>query len=99
MKKNVGDQIPEPENSVEEILLAKENKKILDSVISKLPPQQQLVYKLSKQEGLSREEIATRLHISPNTVRNHLQEAVKFIRNNLKGTISVMIWVAILEQL
>ncbi|MEO6317074.1 MAG: sigma-70 family RNA polymerase sigma factor [Chitinophagaceae bacterium] len=69
---------------MEYILQEKENQQLLKDIIEQLPPQQQLVYKLSKQDGLSRIEIAGQLHISPNSVRNHLQEAVKSIRHYFK---------------
>ena len=58
MMKVVGEQTLESENPVEDLLLAKENRKLLDKVISRLPPQQQLIYKLSKQERLSRANYA-----------------------------------------
>lgn len=82
------------DNHVEEILFAKENQQLMEAVISKLPPQQQLVYRLWK-EGEGREEIAARLQISPNTVKNHLQDAKLFIRNYFKQNISELIWMAI----
>ena len=87
------------ETSVEELLLQKEHRELLETVIHKLPPQQQLVYRLSKQEGLSREEIAQKLDLSANTVRNHLAASVAFIRAYLKGHISVIIWIVLVEQL
>lgn len=90
--------VSEAGNPVEELLLAKENRQALHAVISKLPPQQQLVYRLAKQEGLSREEIAKKLDISPNTVRNHLAAAVEFIRQYLKKGASAIIWLIIMEQ-
>jgi RNA polymerase sigma-70 factor (family 1) len=65
---------------VEEVLLAKESREILESVISRLPYRQRMVYKLSRQDGLSREQIARQMHISPHTVKNHLQQAMLFIR-------------------
>ena len=80
------------ENPVEELLLAKENHKILQAIIGQLPPQQQLIYRLNKQEGLSRDEIAAKLNISPNTVRNHLSAAVDFIRTYFKKGVSILIW-------
>jgi RNA polymerase sigma-70 factor (family 1) len=62
------------------LLEKKESRERLESVIRKLPSRQQMIFRLSKQEELSRDEIALRLRISPHTVKNHLQEAVKFIR-------------------
>ena len=72
------------EQSMEMLLQAKENRQLLTEVIGQLPPQQQLVYKLSKQEGMSRIEIASHMHISPNSVKNHLHDAVKSIRHYFK---------------
>jgi RNA polymerase sigma-70 factor (family 1) len=70
----------ESRDSSEEWFNLKETSETLEKIISHLPPRQQTIFRLSKQEDLSRNEIAKRLNISPNTVRNHLQEAVKFIR-------------------
>ena len=72
------------EPSLENMLQLKENQQLLREIISQLPPRQQLIYKLSKQEGLSRMEIASQLHISPHSVKNHLQDAVKSIRHYFK---------------
>jgi RNA polymerase sigma-70 factor (family 1) len=85
----------ESEDLIELLLLEKENKAILENVISHMPAQQRLVYKLAKQEGWSREEIAERLNISPNTVRNHLAAAVEYLRRYFKKGASVIIWTAI----
>lgn len=71
---------PDSGNYTEEKVLEKESYQILHQIIRQLPLQQQLIYKLSKQDGLSRNEIAERLHISPNTVKNHLLKAMKFIK-------------------
>jgi RNA polymerase sigma-70 factor (family 1) len=69
---------------VEKWLDAKESRQLIIDAVNKLPAQQQLVYKLSKENGLSREEIAGELGISPNTVKKHLHEAMKSIRAYLQ---------------
>jgi RNA polymerase sigma-70 factor (family 1) len=81
---------------MEKVLVTREDRQLLDAVIGQLPPQQQLVYKLSKQEGLSRLEIASQMHISPHSVKNHLHDAVKFIRHHFKDkkAVSAVIFVA-----
>jgi len=43
-----------------------------------------LVFKLSRVEGLSHKEIAEQLNISPNTVKNHMVEALKTLKSHLK---------------
>jgi RNA polymerase sigma-70 factor (family 1) len=79
----VAPSIKESVNTTDEMVLAHESNKLISQAISKLPPQQQRVFKLSKQEGLSREDVARQLQISPNTVKNHLADALKFIRTFL----------------
>lgn len=85
----------ESENQIEGLLNEKEKKAVLENMISHLPPQQKLIYKLSKQEGLSRAEIANKLNISPNTVKNHLGAAVECLRWYFKKGSSALIWVAV----
>jgi len=100
MKKKIEQQSEDIDASpVEDILLAKEYREMLETVISQLPPQQRIVYKLSRQQGLSREQIASQLHISPHTVKNHLQQAIRFIRSYYKAGASAFIWVAIWQCL
>ncbi len=53
---------------------------LMEKAIAALPEQQAMVFKLSKQQGLSREEIAQKMGLSPNTVRNHLAQAIQTIK-------------------
>ena len=79
----------------DQMILAHESINLIYKAVEKLPPQQQLVYKLCKQEGLSREDVAHQLHISPNTVKNHLADAIKFIRVFLRNstlTFLIILW-------
>lgn len=52
-----------------------------------MPPQRRMVFNLSREEGLSYKEIADKLNISTNTVKNHLVKALQTIRQTLKGII------------
>ena len=61
----------------------KETKKLLESAIEKLPPQQKLIYHLCHIEGLKQTDVAKKLNISPLTVKTHLRDAVKSIKNFL----------------
>lgn len=71
-------------NNTEEDILAHDLEQYTKTVIDKLPKQQQLIFRLSRVEGLTHQEIAERLQISPNTVKNHMVEALKTIRAHLK---------------
>ncbi|MEO6869869.1 MAG: RNA polymerase sigma-70 factor [Ginsengibacter sp.] len=78
--------VKESVNTTDEMVLAHESSELISRAIFKLPSQQQLVFKLIKQEGMSRDDVAEQLHISPNTVRNHLADALKFIRTFLSNS-------------
>lgn len=82
----IAPQINESVNTTEEMILAHESNELISQAVAKLPPQQQLVFKLSRQEGFSREDVARQLRISPNTVKNHLADAIKFIRTFLRNS-------------
>lgn len=53
---------------------------ILTRSIETLPQQAQKVYRLSREEGLSHQEIADQLQISTNTVSNHIKKSMRQIR-------------------
>ena len=100
MKKKIGQQSEDIDSSpIEDILFAKEDREMFEVVINQLPSQQRIVYKLSRQQGLSRQQIASQLHISPHTVKNHLQQAIRFIGDYYKAGASAFIWVAVLQWL
>lgn len=68
-------------NTTEDNLLEKELLKTHDEAIALLPPQKKLIYQMSRNEEMTHEQIAEKLNISKNTVKNHMVEATKFIRS------------------
>lgn len=71
------------DNKTEEWMEVEETQRVINQVIEALPPQRQLIYKLSRENGLSYKEIAVRLHISSLTVKKQLQLALRNIRTGL----------------
>ncbi len=67
-------------NETEERILSDDLANITRDALDKLSEQQHQVFTLSRQEGLSYEEIAERLHISKHTVKYHLINALKIIK-------------------
>jgi RNA polymerase sigma-70 factor (ECF subfamily) len=57
--------------------------KKLDSAKQKLTPRQKEIYTLNKEYNLSIMEIASRLSITQQVVRNHLSAALKVLRSEL----------------
>lgn len=67
-------------NDTEETILLNNLQDFAESAFKNLPKQQQQVFRLSREEGLTYDEIADRLQISRNTVKNHLIAALKNLR-------------------
>ena len=57
--------------------------KVVDSFVEQLPPKRQMVFRLSRIQGLNNDEIAERLKITKKTVENHLNLALKHLRDVL----------------
>ena len=72
------------QNNTEEDIFAHSLEEFTNELIEKLPPQQQLVFKLSRNKGLSHKQIAEQLNISQHTVKNHLVVALKTLKSHLK---------------
>jgi RNA polymerase sigma-70 factor (family 1) len=70
-------------NNTEERTSSSDLEKLVHEATSLLSPQRKLVYELSRQEGLNHDQIANELHLSRNTVKNHLVFSLRFIRNYL----------------
>jgi RNA polymerase sigma-70 factor (family 1) len=82
--KTLGDlEAASPAPSAEVMLQAKELGTLIRSVISNMPPKMREVYQLSRQEQLSHKEIATRLGISEETVKKHIQHALQLLKTTL----------------
>jgi RNA polymerase sigma-70 factor (family 1) len=64
-------------------LETKELEEKLKSEIEKLPPQCRMVFKLSREGGLSDKEIAAEMNISVNTVEQHKRKALRDLRTSL----------------
>jgi RNA polymerase sigma-70 factor (family 1) len=62
----------------------KEAHALIHTAMEQLPPQQRSVFELSRFQGLSHEEIAEQLQISPLTVRAHMRKALAFMRTYLQ---------------
>jgi RNA polymerase sigma-70 factor (family 1) len=69
--------------SVESQLTPEDYHSLLDDAVAQLPQQQQRVYRLHKQEGLSHAEIAVRMQLSVETVKKHMSLALRAIREHL----------------
>ena len=72
------------ERSLEDWLIDEECRRILQHAINQLPPQRKLIYTLSREQGLTHEEIANALHLSRNTVKSTIMAATRSISEYLQ---------------
>jgi len=59
--------------------------KVVNTIVEQLPPKRQTVFRLSRNEGLTNDEIANRMNIQKKTVENHLNLALKYLREKLQS--------------
>ncbi|GAA5219404.1 RNA polymerase sigma factor [Membranihabitans marinus] len=76
-------------DELEEIIYVHDLNYNLEREINKLPQQQKKIYTMSRHEGLTHKQIAQRLDISANTVKNHMVQALK----TLRGKYELMIFI------
>jgi RNA polymerase sigma-70 factor (family 1) len=65
-------------------LLAREVREHIHQLVDSLSPRQREIFLLSREQGLKYEEIAARLNISFQTVKTHLRDTLKLLREGLK---------------
>jgi RNA polymerase sigma-70 factor (ECF subfamily) len=67
-------------NDTSDLLMENEYNLVLQNAIGRLPKQQKEVYIFVKEHGLTRDEVANKMQIRPETVKFHLAQAMKKIR-------------------
>jgi len=69
----------------EDMLMLKHINNSIQKGISELPPQQQRVFKLSREQGLSHEEIGETIGVSKKTVKDYIVRSLAFLRQRLQS--------------
>ncbi|WP_347840584.1 RNA polymerase sigma-70 factor [uncultured Draconibacterium sp.] len=83
-------KIEQVDSVIEEIQYKELHSKVQD-LLNQLTPRQKEIYELSREAGLTHKEIATKLGISENTVKNHLVTTLKFLRSNISNSLAVSV--------
>lgn len=73
----------EGDDSLEHTVSLNETARLIHEATSLLPEQARKIFKLSRETGLKAAEVADKLEISVQTVRNSLVRSVKFIKEHL----------------
>jgi RNA polymerase sigma-70 factor (ECF subfamily) len=80
---------PDWTNNTEDTVIFNESLAEINSAVEQLPSQRQLIYRMSREEGMSLDEIAEQLDLSRSTVKNQLGHALRFIREFLERRASM----------
>jgi len=80
----------EYENASEK-LMEEELDGLIRRAVDQLPPQCQIVFKLSRFENMSYAEISSQMNISVKTVENHIVKALKILRDKLKDYLPLLL--------
>lgn len=75
--------VPEPDKRADEILIDAESRRVIYEAINQLPPQRKLIYTMSREQGLTHDQIAQALHLSRSTIKNSMMASVKSIHQYL----------------
>ena len=79
----------QPEKMADEILIDAESRRILREAINRLSPKRKIIYDMSREQGLTYDQIADALNLSRNTVKATIQAAThsisQYLRKNYKG--------------
>ena len=84
VKKELWLRMEQGHNPTEDRIFSSEYHEQVTHALQRLSPQKQLIFRLSRGEGKSHQEIATQLGLSRSTVKNHIVETLNFVRNYLQ---------------
>lgn len=82
--------VSQTDNSTEAILQAQESQRLIGEAINRLSLQRQTIFRLSREQGLTHEEIAVHLGLSKSRVKNILVEILKHIKDYLTLSATVI---------
>lgn len=73
--------------TTEDELMARETALLIEMAVSRMPERRQIIYRMSRNEGISNEDIALQLNISRKTVENQLSLAL----HELRGVVTCLL--------
>lgn len=85
----------EYQDTTEETVIYNEYQHILSQAVNQLPPQQRIVFSMSRDEGMKYDEIANHLNLSKNTVKAHLKKALSTLRLVISNYLVLNIYILI----
>jgi len=78
----------EEEASLEAYVEGRDLEMLIDATIEKMPDQRKKIFRMSRYDGLSNDEIAQQLSISKRTVETHISNALKELKTVTRNILS-----------
>lgn len=94
--KSLNNAVMDYDDATNQSLICRDTERWMDLEIQKLPPRVKRVFELSRQENLSIKEIAQKLEVSDQTVKNQIGKALKTIKvhlNNISVGFFIIFWI------
>lgn len=88
----MGDHVQQHMERSDNAVLVREFLEAFKALVESLPWKRREIFQLYYNEGVSTEDIASRLGLSRKTVQNQLGRAVSFLRTHLSMLIFLVIW-------
>ena len=86
-------------NATEDDLHTRQYLELVAQCVEKLPSQKKIIFQLVRDEGMSYEDIADKMQLSKNTVRNHMHIAIetisKSMETHLASLTTVLLWIVL----
>ncbi|OQP64035.1 hypothetical protein A3860_21705 [Niastella vici] len=101
LKDQVWANLSQSDNSLEEELLKKESQELIKQALDQLSEQKQRVYRLSREEHLTQEEIVAATGLSKSRVNNIIVEVLKHIKASLEKHspyLALVFWITAWEK-
>lgn len=71
---------------------AEEAEQFLKKLLTKLSPKQQMIFRMSREDGLSHQQIADKLQLSKDTVKKHVANSLKIFKIHLKNYVQFLLY-------
>lgn len=81
-------QFDDAPDLIDEIYFNELNKKV-KSLLNKLTPRQKEIFQLSREKGLTHDEIAKKMNISLNTVKKHITNTLTFLKSHIDTSLMI----------
>lgn len=79
------------DNSTDDTVISNDLEQFLDARLNNLSPKVREVFELSRKEDLSIQEVAERLNLSHQTVKNQISKALKILRTHISDFSTVFL--------